>query len=685
VTWRSVLLGLLAILVICGLTPFNNYVMRNTDLVGNYLPAGLLTLLILFTMLVNAPLWRFAPRHALSSGELAVSLGMALVGCAFPSEGLMRYLPGHLVAYWRRASEDYEVARLMSMLGLPDWLFPSFGVSDPVARGASPIVGDFFGRVPVDTDTFLSHLLAVPWGAWITPAFAWALFIFCLFGAILCLSVILRRQWAENERLPFPIAGIYLSVIEPPAPGHAFNALFRHPAFWIAFAGVFVFHGLYALHQYAPRFFPEIPHGYNLAGLFAEPPFNYTEGAFKGSRISFTIIGIMLFVQTRVSFSLWFTFVAVQVVRMVYGSVYQTELAEAAAKDSVFGGMFVYALAVLWVGRHHLAMVGRQMVRGLRPGEPVGRYLPNWLAGWAYLACSFGAILWLTYAGASWPGAIVAVLMLMLLYVNVSRIVAETGLLYVLFQVPLTRPWVFLANDLPAAMTFRTTLRSFFLGGTLYGMLADDTRENLSVYASHALRIADETVDPGDQRIGRTLPLMLCLVLALVVSYAVAGASTLYVNYSYAATLDVAQESPINDWGTASPQYFVTDPAKLYVPPGTGPVESHGRFGSFVFGAVVTSILSFLRLRLSWWPLHPVGYLLAFSWGVQMTWFSIMIGWLIKVVLVRYGGAGLFRRSRPLFIGLIMGEAAAIGFWLIVSMALLSMGLEYRAILLLPV
>ena len=71
------------------------------------------------------------------------------------------------------------------------------------------------------------------------------------------------------------------------------------------------------------------------------------------------------------------------------------------------------------------------------------------------------------------------------------------------------------------------------------------------------------------------------------------------------------------------------------------------RFGS------ETAALSVLRLRFVAWPLHPVGYLLAFSWPMKMIWFSLFVGWVAKVLLVRFGGVSLYRAARPVFIGLI--------------------------------
>src|SRR5262245_59586969 len=70
ITWRSVLLGMAGVVLICGLTPYNDYALNNTFLVGNNLPLGLVMLLFMITVLINAPLSRWRPQAALSSGEI---------------------------------------------------------------------------------------------------------------------------------------------------------------------------------------------------------------------------------------------------------------------------------------------------------------------------------------------------------------------------------------------------------------------------------------------------------------------------------------------------------------------------------------------------------------------------------------------------------------------------------------
>jgi hypothetical protein len=53
---------------------------------------------------------------------------------------------------------------------------------------------------------------------------------------------------------------------------------------------------------------------------------------------------------------------------------------------------------------------------------------------------------------------------------------------------------------------------------------------------------------------------------------------------------------------------------------------------------------------------------------MHTTWIPFFIGWLAKVVVVRFGGLRLYRRTLPLAIGLMLGDFLSQGFWLVVSL-----------------
>jgi hypothetical protein len=101
-------------------------------------------------------------------------------------------------------------------------------------------------------------------------------------------------------------------------------------------------------------------------------------------------------------------------------------------------------------------------------------------------------------------------------------------------------------------------------------------------------------------------------------------------------------------------------------------------------GFGITGLLGFLRLRFAWWPLHPIGFLMVGTFPGAHLWLSIFVGWFCKTLIVRFGGAHGYSAAKPFFIGLIVGESMAAGFWMVMGIVLSSMGLPYRVIHIMP-
>lgn len=76
-----------------------------------------------------------------------------------------------------------------------------------------------------------------------------------------------------------------------------------------------------------------------------------------------------------------------------------------------------------------------------------------------------------------------------------------------------------------------------------------------------------------------------------------------------------------------------------------------------------------MRMRFIWWPIHPAGYAISGSWSMNPFWFSIFISFLFKWSILRFGGLRAYRKSIPLFLGLVMGEFTVGSFWSILGIA----------------
>jgi len=179
----------------------------------------------------------------------------------------------------------------------------------------------------------------------------------------------------------------------------------------------------------------------------------------------------------------------------------------------------------------------------------------------------------------------------------------------------------------------------------------------------------------------------------------VGGAAHLYVNYNHAMSKDT-REQPLNPLGAASiggahrdlliwkeRQAEIVQRSAL----GTAwdfargehqqfsPAE-YNRVLHFLFGAGLAALLYWACLSMPRFPLHPIGLLMVVSYFSNTAWVSVFFGALVKVVLLRYGGARLFRAATPAFLGLILGEVLALVLWAIVPGVLVLTGEPYKPV-----
>ncbi len=670
VTLRSVLLGLLGVIFICGLSPYNDWAVANTLIVGNFMPIGLVLVMLVLVLVLNAAMHRWTPGNALRESELAIVMAMMLAACSIPSSGLMRYLPGTIIGLYTAASTSPDYAKTLTEAGLPAWLMPDIGsdITDPAAIGESDVFKDYRMRSSDGT---------VPWAAWVRPLVMWGAFVALLWGLMIFLTIIVRRQWAENERLAFPLATVYSSLVESPEPGKCWNALFRSSGFWIAAGAVFILHGFNGFHEYFPKV-PEIPRIYDFNTTFADPPLSYTSGDFRSSEVMFSIVGMAFFLQSKTSFSLWFMFVLMQGVLIILGGAQYT-LTDQMRQDQTFGGAVVMTAVIIYVGRAHWWMVIRHMFGARRPDETESRYLPYAFAGWGAFACWAGVTVFIKLMGATWIGSVGISLALVMVLMLVARVVAETGLIFVQINWLMNRLWYYplFIPETP----IRSTQGTFFVSSYIT-LLFHDLRESFAAFFITGTRVADIAAYEKSRRWRTGVSYVLAIVLALFVAYWVSAASMLWTEYNYATSMSDPPLAPINTYGTEwSPRTKLLDTADVYR---SARPEGHSHAFHIGLGATIVGVLSVLRLNLAWWPLHPIAFVLLSSWAIHKIWFSIMLGWLAKVIMVRFGGATLLKAGRPVFIGLVVGEAAAAAFWMLYSLTANWMGFEYHRIVLLP-
>jgi len=86
-----------------------------------------------------------------------------------------------------------------------------------------------------------------------------------------------------------------------------------------------------------------------------------------------------------------------------------------------------------------------------------------------------------------------------------------------------------------------------------------------------------------------------------------------------------------------------------------------------ILGGCFMIFLTLMRARFFWWLFHPIGYAMGPSWPMIQLWFSILIGWILKSIILRYGGLNIYIRFRTFFLGMVLGEFLSGGIWLVID------------------
>lgn len=649
-TPRAVLIGLAAVVALSVIEPISQNVFENTMLIGNQLPVAVVFFIVFLVLVVNPLLSLLAGRWSLdvrplSPAELVVIATTLLSACAVIWSGFHRLWAHQLVApfYYLQSQDRWKP--LVPLL--PSWLVPS---ADP--ENHEIVYGFFAGGA------------TVPWGPWALTALRWAPFVLAFFGGSFCLVAVFRRQWEEAERLSFPLASIVLEMLRPPPPGRMLNELFRNRLFWWSFGVVVAFQMLYGLHACFPAF-PEVVFKYDLNSAFETPPWRYLPPWVKAKDAFFVAIGVAFFLSTEMSFSLWASVIILALVEMA-GKAYQYPIYEQ-FNDHQIGAYTAYTAVILWVGRGHLRRVLRSIWRR-PPGDPNGNQVSERAAAIGFLGCFAVATAWLAAAGLPVHLAVLVAVVIFMLALVVGRVVAESGLLFVQYGCWPTRVAESCFGSLLTPVT-HALINLTTAAPTL------DARDALAPFAFNSARMAD-----GVQHVRRR-GLFGLWMAGLVLALVVAGVTQLSIIYRRGALM--TDEFA----GRHAPQILYNSSADfadfLLQPREKIAAEGRRHLSGVAAGGGVVLALCFLRYRFLAWPLHPIGFIVAYSYPLQVFWLSILIGWLCKTLVMRLGGVAVYRRLAPMFMAMIVGTAFSSVFWIAVKTILYG-GEPGRAIFFVP-
>ena len=291
-------------------------------------------------------------------------------------------------------------------------------------------------------------------------------------------------------------------------------------------------------------------------------------------------------------------------------------------------------LLSLWAARRALVETGKNALRGAPGCAPAVRSL------WVLVGSFLALVAWGWAAGLSPVLSLVYFFLMLLTAIGLMRLRLDGGLpvTWMYFLVANLFYWV--AGTGPGVFTQSEYVAFAFLSALAYsGLVA------VVMVQFEGLKMA-EALGVSSRRIG--LVAGLGLLLGLLAGYW-AALELVYERGIF--TLD--QQGAARSVARVG-RYF----HYLYADAGTQTgTTDWDRLGSTGFGFAVTAGLAWLRLFFLRCPFHPLGFVYGTGLGTLL-WGSALVGWAVKVLVVRYGGAGTYRRLRPFFLGMILGELA---------------------------
>ena len=636
ITLRAVLLSLLLAAFFGFVNPLIDYKLSNTYLGATHLPPGALGALLLL-LLLNGALYLLSPRLRLAREELLTVFITGLFSCLVPGRGGENFFVTVVVGPFYYATPENRWMQFLAP-NLKEWFTPA------LAHGGynSKLVEAFFnGRAEI------------PWQFWLVPLLSWTVFIFALYSMLACLAVMLRAQWAEHEALAFPLLRLPLEMTDTEANPR----FFRNSLTWIGFGIAVWIQLLNGLHYYFPEV-PDVPLMLDSGQYFSEPPLNQIGPLVF--RVLPIAVGVSYLLSSEIALSFWLFYL---LHKSEYVIAYQLGFPPASLPEPVWtrgfskafisfqqiGAFWMYAAIVLWIGRTHLIHVFRRAI-GRDDAGPNEAHEPLSypVAFWGFVAASLVILGWTIAAGVHPLLALAMWTTYFVIVVCLTRVVVEGGFLYV------NHGW---SPLLPLANLFGTGAAWFaphsaVPAAIIQGATMIDLKGLLLPSFLQGFKLA------RDRNIALR-PLLALVAACIAVSFLVGVYTSLRLAYDTGAL-------QMNAWYGKT---GIQDPARnaREMVNGVQPAFAANWFWLAV-GSSVTWLLFMARARFAWFPLHPLGYLMWSPYVMYAMWFSIFLGWLAKLLILRFGGGESYRRMMPLFLGLALGDVTMILFWNAIDM-----------------
>lgn len=616
-------LGLCALISV-GL-PYGEFVIKGTRLgLSSSTPAAFFLLFWLVALV--QPLLGLVRRHwAFNRAELLLITAMMMLATAIPSRGFTgAAIPAISSVLYYATPENNWVELLVPHIP------PSLVVQDEVA------IKQFYEGLPRGE--------SIPWGAWVGPLSWWLSFMAAFYLVLICAMVIMRRQWMDHERLLYPLVQVPLGMIEDgPRPARV-KPFLRNPIMWAGFAVPAILNTINSLshyYEFAPRVDLDLPLALG------------HDAVVLRIRLNYLMMGLAYFINTGISGSLWFFYLLAKAQEWACATlgVFTTEQLDAFShagpttgmlSHQSMGAMIALVVLGLWTARGHLKAVWQQAKAG---GSAAGELLSYRMAVGGLVVGLAVMGLWLWQTGLPWWAVVLFLGAAFAIFFALTRVIVEAGLSSAV-------------EGLSGAGFVVSGVGSTALGAT--GMMAlgftlawaGDLLVFMMAPCANGIRLLHGL------KVGRRRVLAM-LAAALAIGLVGSIYATLNLGYQYGA---------LNLHRQYFSGLFALEPfrfAARFIETPTGPYWLGWLWNGV--GAAVMVLLLWARHHLLWWPLHPIGYVTSGTWILGNIWFSIFLAWLIKSVVLKYMGPGGYRSTRWFFFGVILGQFASGGAWLVVD------------------
>ena len=650
---RAILLGSGLALAICLITPFNNAYRQGTPLGGGHFPLApfyFFMWLAIFTVVIR---WLFKGRNLITGKELLVTWALMVLLSGIAWTGLARTFFINITAPYHFATVENRWDEVLNPL-LPESWYPQS--QEAIAQFYNGLDG---GRQMGWLEVFSD----IPWDAWLVPLAGWAGFVLLCYIVIACVVSLLSKQGLYNERMNFPLLRVPLLMQEAIDN----DELGRFFANRFLLAGLLIpvcLHLLNGLNFYNPSI-PSIP-TLILAGKYF-PKHGLFSGFYKLKIYIYpAFIGFAFLTSKQISFSFWLFYIAgALLIGLLYflglnipaaalGVTFGPTIARPEEMQMV-GAYLVFFVFLAWLARFHFLDIlqkGFGFKKGLNEEQ---EWLSTRLAFWGAVGGGLAIVLWCHYFGLPFLFSFLVVGAFFVFTLVATRVICQGGIAY----------FTLTAAPLDGVLAFFGT--KFFSGvglvvaGVVQKLLFVDLRESLMASLLHTRKVTDKTTN--NRQIFTVI--MLTLVAGIVVSFL----AMLVLSYKFGV-----RELGL-DWATRTTVAVYDDIYSLV----ESPAEPSQWVTIFTLaGAFVMLVLVICYHRFYWWPIHPIGYLTAYSSALRILWFSFFIGWLFNALCIRYGGVVLFKKLRNFFIGLIIGDFLMAGSWAIYGL------FSYSSYLVLP-